>query len=125
MTTNKHRPARGSIVDIYLLHEHLNAKRMLAKLSWKQVAAQAGVSASTLTRLARGHRPDLDGFGRLVSWLGLSADEFIGDGKRPIEGIQLPAMVARHLRRSGELRPSAARAMKQIVDAAYEALRAQ
>ena len=38
----------------------LDAQRRSTKKTWKQVAGEAGLSASTLTRLAQGHRPDID-----------------------------------------------------------------
>ena len=42
-------------------YDALDATRRSRNLNWKQVAAQSGVSASTLTRMAQGRRPDVDG----------------------------------------------------------------
>src|SRR5581483_3723772 len=64
-------------VDIDALYASLDAQRKARDLSWRQVAKEAGVSASTLTRMAQGRRPDVDGFAALVAWLGLSADQFV------------------------------------------------
>lgn len=55
----------------------LDAKRLAEGLSWREVAAQADVSASTLTRLQQNRRPDVDTFAALVGWLRVSADEFL------------------------------------------------
>jgi hypothetical protein len=54
--------------------------RVVRGLRWKDVAEQAGVSASTLTRLTQGHKPDVDSFAKLTAWAGLSADEFVVRG---------------------------------------------
>ena len=57
----------------------LDSARSARNLNWKQVAEQSGVSASTLTRMAQGKRPDVDSLAALVQWSGLSADSFVGD----------------------------------------------
>jgi len=54
----------------------LDAARESKGLQWKQVAEQTGVSASTLTRMAQGKRPDIDGFAALTAWLGHDPREF-------------------------------------------------
>lgn len=58
----------------------LDAARTARQLNWKQVAEQSGVSASTLTRMAQGKRPDVDSLAALVQWSGLSADPFVASG---------------------------------------------
>lgn len=55
----------------------LNAERLSRKLTWKEVALQAGVQASTLTRMGDGKNPDVNGFTALLSWSGLKAEDFI------------------------------------------------
>ena len=56
----------------------LDSSRAARQLNWKQVAEQSGVSASTLTRMAQGKRPDVDSLAALVQWSGLSVDPFVG-----------------------------------------------
>jgi transcriptional regulator with XRE-family HTH domain len=56
----------------------LDALRVGRSLTWKQVAEESGVSASTLTRMAQGKRPDVDGLAALLAWGGLQADSFLG-----------------------------------------------
>lgn len=58
----------------------LDSARAARHLNWKQVAEQSGVSASTLTRMAQGKRPDVDSLAALVQWSGLSADPFVSNG---------------------------------------------
>lgn len=48
------------------------------QLSDREVARQAGLSGSTITRTIRqGRSPDVEGFMRLADWAGLSLDAFI------------------------------------------------
>lgn len=55
----------------------IDTTRTAKRLNWKQVAEDSGVSASTLTRLGQGKRPDVDSMAALVGWSGLSADAFV------------------------------------------------
>src|SRR5271157_1632342 len=45
--------------------------------NWKQVAAETGVSASTLTRMAQGRRPDAASLAALSAWAGLNPSDFV------------------------------------------------
>ena len=66
------------------LYGALDAVRQARNLTWKQVAAESGVSASTLTRMAQGRRPDLDSLASLSAWSGLQTDDFVRfEGERP------------------------------------------
>ncbi len=47
----------------------LDATRATRGATWRQVATEAKVSPSTLTRLGAGYRPDMDGFAALADWL--------------------------------------------------------
>jgi transcriptional regulator with XRE-family HTH domain len=68
----------------------LDRARRARDLSWRQVASEAGVSPSTLTRLGNGLRPDIDSFAKLVQWLNCSADPFLGVAPAPVpEGEDL------------------------------------
>ncbi|GAB3584303.1 helix-turn-helix domain-containing protein [Amycolatopsis endophytica] len=64
-------------LDTNRLYATLDAERELRGLSWRQLAAEAGVSASLVSRMGNGHRPDLDGFIALVQWLGMPAETFM------------------------------------------------
>src|ERR1700734_34151 len=45
--------------------------------AWKQVAADTGVGASTLTRMAQGRRPDAASLAALAAWAGLNPSDFV------------------------------------------------
>ncbi|TVT31501.1 helix-turn-helix transcriptional regulator [Amycolatopsis rhizosphaerae] len=64
-------------LDTGRLYAALDAQREARGLSWRQLAAEAGVSASLVSRMGNGHRPDLDGFIALVQWLGMPAETFM------------------------------------------------
>lgn len=64
-------------LDTGRLYAALDAERESRGLSWRQLAAEAGVSASLVSRMGNGHRPDLDGFIALVQWLRLPAETFM------------------------------------------------
>src|SRR5580765_758315 len=44
--------------------------------NWKQVAEETGVSASTLTRMAQGRRPDAASLAALSAWAHLNPSDF-------------------------------------------------
>lgn len=52
------------------LYEALDRKRRRRHIKWRDVAAGASVSPSTLTRISQGKRPDADSLVRLMAWLG-------------------------------------------------------
>lgn len=109
--------------DAQAFYAALDAERTARSLNWKQVAAQSGVSASTLTRMAQGKRPDVDGLAALAAWSGLSADDFVrhGDDNRP--EAQPLAMISTYLRSDKHLTPDAASALEAVIKATYEQLR--
>ncbi len=112
--------------DLEALYGALDAKRRAQGLSWRKVAEQAGVSASTLTRMAQGANPDVEGFGKLVGWLGESADQFVARDKKVTRSAKpedLRVVVSRHLRASKELSPESARALENIIEAAYKQMK--
>jgi transcriptional regulator with XRE-family HTH domain len=103
--------------DAGRFYSALDVTRAARRLNWKQVAEKSGVSASTLTRLAQGKRPDVDSMAALVSWSGLSADEFVGGQKEQPEALsQITSLLSADSRLSAESRD----AMIGMVTAAYQ-----
>jgi transcriptional regulator with XRE-family HTH domain len=103
-------------------YQALDAQRAARKLTWKQVAAESGVSASTLTRMAQGRRPDVDGLAALASWSGLNADDFVRSEDKPEQPEPL-AMISTFLRADPNLSPEGATALDELIKATYERLR--
>jgi transcriptional regulator with XRE-family HTH domain len=109
--------------DSDAFHAALDAVRQARKLNWKQVAAESGVSASTLTRMAQGKRPDVDGLAALAAWSGLDADDFVRSSEDARPEVEPLAMISTYLRSDRNLSPEAARALDELVKATYERLR--
>lgn len=107
--------------DASAFYEALDAQRQARKLNWKQVAAASGVSASTLTRMAQGKRPDVDGLAALAAWSGLTADDFIRSTEARPEPEPL-AKITTYLRSDRNLTPEAATALDQLIKATYDRL---
>lgn len=100
----------------------LDGVRRSQGLNWKQVAAQSGVSASTLTRMAQGKRPDVDGLAALVAWSGLRVEDYVrSEEERPAP--EPLAMISTYLRSDRNLTPEAATALDELIKATYERLR--
>src|SRR6266511_5473236 len=109
--------------DASAFYEALDAVRQARELNWKQIAAQSGVSASTLTRMAQGKRPDVNGLAALIAWSGLDADDYV---RSSTEGLPEPeplAMISTYLRSDRNLTPEAATALDELIKATYERLR--
>ncbi|MFJ8543805.1 helix-turn-helix domain-containing protein [Streptomyces sp. NPDC093586] len=107
--------------DAVAFHAALDRTRQERGLLWKDVAQRAGVSASTLTRLAQGRRPDVDGLAALVTWANLSADDFVRRTDEPRSQDTL-TKVATHLRGDRNLTPEAAEALEALITVAYNQL---
>lgn len=90
-------------------------------LSWRAVARELDISASTLSRLARGRRPDLDSFLKLVTWLGEPAESFLSTAAPgPDRGrADTIGEISESLRRDEALAPDDAEALEQLVTVAY------
>jgi len=101
----------------------LDSERQARRITWKKVALESGVSASTLTRISQGRRPDVDSMAALLAWSGLNADTFIRRNKEaPREAESLAQITVllradRHLSREGVI------AIEALVKSAYEKLR--
>ena len=105
-------------------HTTLDTTRTELGLTWRQVARQAGVSASTLTRLAQGKAPDVDTLARLLDWAGLPAGAFIRRRNRPVrERPSFPDALARFCRDDSGLDTRTAAAVERAALTMYEALR--
>lgn len=109
--------------DADAFYAALDGVRQGRRLNWKQVSAESGVSASTLTRMAQGKRPDVDGLAALVAWSGLDADDYVrfADDQRPAP--EPLAMISTYLKSDRNLSPQAATALEEMIKAAYQQLR--
>lgn len=113
----------GATVDVGALYAALDQKRKQESLTWRGLAKVTGTSPSTFTRMAQGNRPDVDTFMTLCSWLGVPAEKFKHGGYAEENQANTLALISTHLRASRELSPKGAKAMEEIIRAAYEQLK--
>jgi transcriptional regulator with XRE-family HTH domain len=99
----------------------LDSARSARGLTWKKVAEQAKVPASTLTRMSQGRKPDVDSLSALCAWSGLRADDFITSVDR--QKTEPLAEVTALFRADPNLSKEGAIAMEAIIKAAYEQIR--
>ena len=120
-TDEPDKPRKGRF-DADAFYAALDAERRSRRYTWKKVAQEARVSASTLTRMAQGRRPDVDSLAALLNWAGLSADTFVGHD-RSAPGPGTLTMISTYLKGDPQLTPEAAEALDQLVKATYERMR--
>lgn len=90
--------------------------------TWRQVAGETGVSASTLARMARGRRPDAASLAALSAWAGLNPSDFVNAPfKEPSR--EAIGQISSLLRSDPSLDAEAAEALESIVRTAYERFR--
>ena len=99
----------------------LDGERQARQCTWRRVAKESGVSASTLTRIAQGKRPDVDSLAALSAWSGLDVDRFVKGGAFKKEPEPL-AMISSFLRSDPRLNEETAAALDQMVKAAYRSM---
>ncbi|MGB6433547.1 MAG: helix-turn-helix transcriptional regulator [Bradyrhizobium sp.] len=122
MKSKKYVPTQ---FDVEALQSALDGERIARDLNWKDVSAESGVSASTLTRLSQGKRPDVDSLTALTHWLGLSADRFMRLPQKGFGGASPLARISSILRDDPNLNKDAATALDQLIKSTYARLRSQ
>lgn len=116
-------------VDVTALHGALDRARASKDLSWRELARQIGVSASTMSRLAQGQNPDINAFARMVRWLNVQAEAFIVEDGRPVnapgeEEPELIAQLAPLLRARKDLGARDVQLLEDLISSAVRRFRA-
>jgi transcriptional regulator with XRE-family HTH domain len=109
--------------DVEAFYSALDAERQSRKMTWKQVAKEADVSASSLTRMAQGKRPDVDTAAALLNWSGLEMESFIPNSQSSGSEPDTLAQITGYLRADRNLSPASTAALEAIIKAGYEQLR--
>ena len=107
--------------DTEAFYAALNAERTSRGMTWKEVAEQAGIQASTITRMGQGKKPDINGLAALLSWSNLQAETFI-----PTASTKTPdpiTQIATLIRTDPALTHNSAQLMEDIVLTTYHRLR--
>jgi transcriptional regulator with XRE-family HTH domain len=99
----------------------LNAARLSQQKTWKDVAEESGVNASTLSRIGQGAKPDVNGLAALLRWGNLKAESFIrgSTSKKAAPIAEITAL----LRADPNLTKQNAKLIEDIVVSTYKQLR--
>lgn len=101
------------------LGEALRVERRRRRLSLRDLADEIGVSFNTLSRIERGHVPELKTYDRIVKWLGAPGQGlFEAPGQEP----STPELIAKHLYSDSRLKPEAAEKMLSLIQDMYASL---
>jgi Helix-turn-helix. len=113
-------------VDVKALHAALDAARTEKDLSWRQLAKEIGVSASTISRMANGLKPDVTAFAAMTTWLRMPAESFyVTSASEVQEEPELVAFLVPLLRARRDLTDSDVAYLEEIVGAAARRFRAE
>ncbi len=108
------------VLQLEALVAALDSERQAKDISWRQLAAEAGVSASTLTRMQQGKSPDVDTFSALTTWLDIPAERFYVEvGPERLQNDPM-AVVSTLLRGKKKMSPKAVKALTELVSAAVK-----
>jgi transcriptional regulator with XRE-family HTH domain len=86
----------------------------------RETAKEIGISSATLSRVERGHLPDLETFKKICKWLGVDPGEVFGFSPSPASSQRTPT-VAVHFKKDRSLEPATAQALAQMILAAQRA----
>ena len=115
---------RTARFDVAALHAALDSQRRSRHLTWKDVAEESAVSASTLTRLSQGRQPDVNSLAALTAWVGISADEFMRSDRVERFGSPAPlAQISSIIHRDPNLNREGVAALEEMIKATYARLR--
>jgi transcriptional regulator with XRE-family HTH domain len=112
-------PSPAASQNIGQLGPMLRARRRAKRLSLRDLAVETGVSLNTLSRIERGHVPDLKNFQRIVEWLQMPAETFM---EQETEPTSTPEIIARHLRSDPRLSDTAVNQLAEMVEDLYHRL---
>lgn len=99
----------------------LRSERKRRRLSLRDLSHEIGVSFNTLSRVERGHVPDLKNYDLIVSWLGGPGQTLFDQSTRE---ESTPEQIARHLYSDSRLKPEHADRIITLIQDMYEKLAA-
>lgn len=108
------------LLNIEELGALIRKRREDRGMNLREVAEDADVSFNTLSRVERGHVPDLRSFRKLVAWVGVDPARFFQIARTRFEST--PEVVAAHLRKDPSLPKEAAHRIAGIVEDLYREL---
>ena len=115
--------ARKHNFDSEAFYAALDGERRSRQLTWKVVASEAGVGASTLSRMSQGKLPDIDSVAAMLAWSGLDVRKFMRGSRWRENRLGGLAMISTYLYSDPQLSREAAIAIDEIIKATYSRLR--
>jgi transcriptional regulator with XRE-family HTH domain len=111
-----------NLINVDSLVAALDSERRSKGLSWRHLAREAMVSASTLTRMQQGKSPDVNTFTALTRWLGTPAEKFYTSSASAadVREDDPMAVVSTLLRGKKKMNPKALAALQELVNAAFK-----
>lgn len=101
----------------------LDLRRAEDGLTWKDVAEIAGISASTLTRMKQGKRPDVDSMAALAAWARLDIDDYVSTADDDPSASEPLPKISALLRADPNLSGEDAAAMEELIRLTYRRLK--
>jgi transcriptional regulator with XRE-family HTH domain len=111
-------------VDVKSLHAALDRAREERGLSWRQLAKELDVSASTLSRMINGLKPDVSAFAAMTTWLRMPAESFYRVSAKSGEEPELVAQLAPLLRARRDLDDKDVEYLEELIGGAVRRFRA-
>jgi len=91
-------------------------------LGIRAAAKEIGISHPTLSRIERGHLPDLENYQRICRWLGEDAESNIMFSAGFSSSTEASVVAEVHFRKRATVSPKTAQALAQLILAAQEFL---
>jgi transcriptional regulator with XRE-family HTH domain len=108
--------------DNRAFYRALEMVTQIRRKTWKQVAEETGVSASTLTRMSQGRSSDAASMAALSAWAGINPSDFVAAPYKAATKEAMP-QISVLLRSDPSLDAQSAEAIEAIVKAAYQRMR--
>ncbi len=112
-------------IDAAGLQDALDQARIARGLSWRQLAAECGVTPSLLSRLRNGYKPDAEGYMTLVRWLRMPAETFLVEPDDSGVQPELAAELAPLLRARADLDEADVAMLQEVIRATLRRAAAQ
>lgn len=91
-------------------------------LGIRAAAKEIGISHPTLSRIERGHLPDLENYQRICRWLGEDVDSNMMPSAGLSSSTEASVVAEVHFRKRATVSPKTAQALAQMILAAQEFL---
>ena len=97
--------------SVEVLGAMVNKKR--GERNLRETAKEIGIGPATLMRIESGRTPDIDTFGKICRWLGVSPGQYLGFDSTETQSTSQP--VSAHLRADKNLQLPTANALAQMI----------